>query len=141
VTRYARAVNRCDGDLLLSCYWEDAHEDHGAFKGGPEEFLAYLRRRTLDPSAGPMQHAVSNMLFEVRADVAYGEVYVESRSVQPDGTTQRGLGRYIDRYERRGGEWRIASRRVILEAARPGFDLSRFVQGSRDRDDPSYERL
>ena len=141
VGRLSRAVDRADGELLLSCYWEDAHDDHGTYKGDPRGFLEHLRKKTMDPTTGPVQHAISNLLFEIDGDVAYGEIYVESRSVQPDGTVARGLARYVDRYERRGGEWRIALRRVILESARPGFDLSAFVQGSRDRGDPSYERL
>jgi len=141
VVRASRGIDRCDEELLLSCYHEDAFDDHGTFKGDPKGFVAYLKRRTMDPANGPLQHSLSNALFEVRGDIAYGEIYGESRWVEPDGTVQRGLCRYIDRYERRDdGVWRIAHRRVILEAARPGFDTSDFVQGTRSRSDPSYER-
>jgi ketosteroid isomerase-like protein len=140
VTRLSRAVDRCDEELLLSCYWEDALDDHGAYKGDPRGFLEHLRKRTMDPTTGPLQHAISNLLFELDGDQAYGEVYVESRAVAPDGTVQRGLARYVDRYERRDGDWRVAHRRVILESARPGFDRSAFLQGARDRSDASYER-
>ncbi len=140
VLRASRAIDRCDEELLLSCYHEDAIDDHGIYKGGPSGFVAYLKRRTMDPANGPVQHAISNSLFDVRGDVAYGETYGESRWMSSDGTVQRGLCRYIDRFERRDGSWRIAYRRVILESARPGFDASDFVQGTRDRTDPSYDR-
>ena len=88
----------------------------------------------------PGRFQSSNLLFEVDGDVAWGEIYVQSRVVTSQGEVQMGVARYIDRYERRSGEWRIAHRRVILEAARQGFDTSAFVSGSRDRNDPSYER-
>ena len=140
VTRVCRAVDRCDEELLLSCYHPDAIDDHGSVKGSPTDLLAHLRKATMDPARGPVQHSVTNMLFDVRGDEAWGESYVESRVVMPDGTLQVGMGRYVDRYQRRQGEWRIAHRRVILEASRPGFDTSDFVQGRRDRTDPSYER-
>jgi ketosteroid isomerase-like protein len=140
VTRVSRAVDRCDEELLLSCYHPDAFDDHGTFKGNPKEFLAYLKRGTMIPTNGPVQHSLSNLLFEIDGDVAWGEIYVQSRMVNKGGKVDQGMARYIDRYERRDGDWRIAHRRVILEAARPGFDTSAFVAGSRDRNDPSYSR-
>lgn len=140
VTRACRGVDRADGDLLLSCYWPDAHDDHGAYKGDPAGLLAHLRRKTMAPGASPVQHAVSNSLFEVRGDDAWGETYVESRAVGDDGSVVRGVARYVDRYERRSAEWRIIRRRVVLESARPGFNTSDFVAGHRTTDDPSYER-
>lgn len=140
IVKVARAVDRADEDLFLSCYWPEAHDDHGVYKGSPSGLLEHLRRRTMDPSFGPVQHAVTNALFEVSGNVAYGESYGESRVVDHDGNVSRGLCRYVDRFERRDGEWRIIDRRVILEGARPGFDVSAFVCGSRSRSDPSYER-
>lgn len=139
VQRLSRGVDRADEDLIRSCYHPDAHDDHGAYKGGPEGLIEHLRKKTLRPDTGPLQHAISNALFEVRGDVAFGEIYVQSFTMA-DGVLQHGMARYVDRYERRGGEWRIARRRVILESARPGFDAAAFVQGARDRSDPSYER-
>jgi hypothetical protein len=140
IVRVARAIDRCDEELLLSCYWPDAFDDHGVYKGEPVGFLAHLRKKTMVPSNGPIQHSITNALFDVAGDSAYGESYGESRSVDADGQVSRGLARYVDRYERRNGQWRISHRRVILESARPGFDVSDFTVGTRDRSDPSYER-
>ena len=141
VTRYCRAVDRCDAELLLSVYHEDAWDDRGTFKGRPTEFLARLQELMMnqEKTPGPVQHTITNALFEVDGDVAYGETYVEARVVQ-HGEVERGMARYVDRFERRNNEWRIAHRRVILEKARPG-GVSDFLGGSRDRSDPSYERL
>jgi hypothetical protein len=53
--------------------------------------------------------------------------------------------RYIDRFERRGGEWRIARRTVAFDSSlmsdvpanAPAFEPS-WAVGRRDRDDPIY---
>src|SRR4029450_9489969 len=67
VARASRAIDRCDEQLLLSCYHEDAVDDHGVYKGDPTGFVAYLRRRTMDPTAGSVQHAITTSLFDARA--------------------------------------------------------------------------
>jgi len=56
----------------------------------------------------------------------------------------------IDRFERRNGEWRFASRRVAMEwmseeieasdAFPGGYRLENFAPTRYDRSDPSYER-
>lgn len=140
VIRYCRAVDRADAELFLTCYHADAHDDHGRFKGRPADFLAHLKLGTMDPKNGPVQHSISNAVFSIEGDVAYGECYFQTRSITPEGQSTASFGRYVDRFERRNGEWRITLRRCILEYARPGFDTSDFVPGRRDRDDPSCER-
>jgi len=142
LVRYCRAIDRADQELLLSCFHADAYDDHGTCKGSREDLLEYLLRGTmnLDLVPGPHQHAVTNVTLEVDGDVAFGETYIESRAMS-HGELHTGLARYVDRFERRAGEWRISERRVILEHARPGFDVSDFPRGYRDHRDPSYERL
>jgi hypothetical protein len=141
VVRFCRAVDRTDIELLLTCYHPDAIDDHGTFSGPPSEvFAPVMDRLRHEP---PTQHALSNELFEIHGDVAYGETYNELRTLGPDGNFhQGGFGRYIDRYERRDGEWRIAHRTAVIEYMpyRPGRDASHVIPGSKDRDDPSYRR-
>ena len=60
------------------------------------------------------------------------------------------IGRFIDRFERRDGEWRIADRRVAMERMSEeiedspdmpgGYKLENFAPTRHDRSDPSYER-
>lgn len=140
VLRVARAINRCDEDLLLACYHPDATEDHGRYKGDIPGLLAYLRQRPMDPAQPPIQHAMTNTLVDLDGDVAWAESYGEVRTVQPDGSVARTFSRYLDRFERRDGAWRIARRQVVLEGGRPGLTLTDFAAGSRDRTDPSYAR-
>ncbi|MBV9995334.1 MAG: nuclear transport factor 2 family protein [Caulobacteraceae bacterium] len=138
VVRLTRAQDRCDRELLLSCYHPDARDEHGPFKGSPTEFadwvFPHIRRMRF------IQHRVSNVLIEVRGDVAYGESYAFEEGETLDGSKVTGCGRYIDRFERRNGEWRIALRRVILEGVAPGFDASDFFPSLQSREDISYER-
>jgi hypothetical protein len=56
-------------------------------------------------------------------------------------------GRYIDRLERRNGEWRVLERKVMMSFFYPTeiADVAKhsaagFPVGRMDRDDPSYVR-
>ena len=44
LTRYCRAVDRMDRDLLISVYHPDAVDDHGFFVGAREDFWAWVNR-------------------------------------------------------------------------------------------------
>lgn len=138
VTRYCRAIDRADEELLLSCYHSDATQDHGAYKGAIPGLVTHLRGRALDPAKGPLQHVVSNCRFELDGDVAYGETYLRTVMTDADGGQLLSFGRYVDRFERREHEWRIAHRQVIIDVPRAGMDTTPFVRGYRDRRDPSY---
>ncbi|PAL21487.1 nuclear transport factor 2 family protein [Sphingopyxis sp. GW247-27LB] len=138
--RYCRAVDRCDLDLLLSCFHDDAIDDHGTFKGSPADVFPGIldRMRTMPPA----QHILDNALFTLDGDIAWGELYMSVRLSDADaGSLPDSFGRNLDRYERRDGEWRIAERRVIIERFFPDRDVDRtkFLTGRKDRQDPSYQ--
>jgi hypothetical protein len=95
------------------------------------------------------QHTISNTSIElVGADTAYVESHVCARHLREDedGPVMETFGgRYVDRFERRDGDWKIADRVVVhdwstLERVEPAFPADRFPVGSRDPDDPSYRR-
>lgn len=138
--RYCRGVDRCDEALIRSCYHPEAQDDHGTFKGSGWDFAAYVTR---SHRGQPLkQHALTNISLEIDGDAAWGESYAEMRTTSDAGELVYGFGRYIDRFERRDGEWKIADRRVTVEgvAGASGFDPKDFVQARQDRSDPSYER-
>jgi hypothetical protein len=165
VIRYARGVDRNDREMVLACFHPDAFLHYNTFQGNAVDFYEQLWASTESGAGGiPRgQHVVTNALFEVRGDVAYGESYLESRRAGL-GTTRAGaesqttgpgfpierIGRFIDRFERRDGEWRIASRRVAMEwmpedmedspMGRGGYKLANFAPTRYDASDPSYER-
>lgn len=140
LVRYCRAVDRCDEELLRSCYHPDGIDDHGSFKGLGHEFAAYV---TAKHRGGPLtQHAIGNVTLDIQGDLAFGETYVMMRTSDQQGQLVLGFGRYIDRFERRDDVWRIAYRRVTVEglSGGSGFDASDFTAARQDRSDPSYER-
>ena len=140
VTRYCRAIDRVDDELLLSCYHPDAQQDHGSYKGPVPGLLEHLHGRAMNAEKGPLQHVLANCRFEIEGDVAFGECYVKTVMRSAEGDAQLSFGRYVDRFERREQEWRIASRQVIIDVPRAGLDPDEFVSGHRDRRDPSYQR-
>jgi len=142
LNRYNRGVDRCDDELLLSAYHEDAIECHGTFTGPPAEFARSIR--PAQENWAGSQHHITNHLVEIEGDIANAETYFLVLS-QRHGEETMGLvgGRYLDRLERRGGEWRIALRVVVLDVgadamARPA--PHRIAQPRKDRSDPSYQR-
>lgn len=155
VLRYARAIDRMDAELLRSCYWPDAIEDHGgAFLGTRDEFVAHTMRRLAPMTA--TTHHVSNVQIEIEGDTAYVESYVLAvHDLTPDDGVRRIKwlgGRYADRFARRDGEWRIVKRLLLIDWTHGGPLEPAFGSAARDslagtmalrpvlrsREDPAY---
>lgn len=146
---YCRAIDRSDTELLKTVYWPDAIEEHGVFNGKAWDFADFI---------GPMlkalrltMHSISNTLIELQGDTAAVETYVTAYHLadNPDGTQTDLIvgGRYLDRFERRGGEWRIAKRLFVHDWNQnqkatveweAGWYAQLHVRGRNDKDDPSY---
>jgi 3-phenylpropionate/cinnamic acid dioxygenase small subunit len=64
-----------------------------------------------------MRHLVSNTVVEtIDADRATGTSYVTTVIRDGDeGPKILSLGRYLDSFERIGGEWKIARRTIVLD--------------------------
>ncbi len=139
LTRYCRALDRCDVALMRSVYWDDGVDDHGVFSGNAAEFADFIIREIQNWFEVTM-HAIMNVHMEVAGDVACTESYLfayhkvrgEKAKVEEifgsrymrqfDWSEAQGVphhfyygGRYIDRLERRDGEWRIARRTVVMD--------------------------
>lgn len=147
---YCRGVDRMDRALLLSVYHPDAIDDHGMFVGGPEAFADWALALH-----GRLQHAhqhiVTNHSCDLDGDVAHTETYWMFAGMNRDGAPLNlGGGRYLDRFEKRDGEWRIAARKCVPEwGGVPGPSwlspeaAAALASGgtvARDRSDSSYER-
>jgi hypothetical protein len=137
LVRYFRGIDRLDFELVRSCYHPEATDQHPTFTGDRDAFIAWVRP-ALTALAGTM-HILGNNLIEFGRDQAVSESYVtayhwqETDPSQPTGFTS-GF-RYIDRFERRDGEWRIARRVAIREWTRHEVD---FVPHRTSADDPGY---
>ncbi|HET9078474.1 MAG TPA: nuclear transport factor 2 family protein [Acidimicrobiales bacterium] len=147
VHRYCRGVDRADAELTRSAYHPDATDDHGAFKGPAHEFAERVNAAHATRWSSTM-HVVANHSAVVRGDAADAETYVIAYLRRLDGGHLDVVGgRYIDRFERRHGQWRIARRVYVCEwtAAVPTagslIDAGAYVPGRRDRHDPSYSGM
>jgi hypothetical protein len=116
--RYARAIDRRDRDLLLSCYHPDAIDHHGnVFRGSPLEYADWQPQIMAQFSV--TAHYIVNTDYRIDGDRAEGELYFIAyhRTSPPDSKEVIVGGRYHDRYERRNGEWRIAYRTIAWDFA------------------------
>ena len=149
VLRYCRGVDRLDRELVRSCYHPDATDEHGSFSGEVEQFLEWVFR--LLGRYETTMHFVGNLLVELSSDdpdvarcETYGIAFHRSSGEDPRGNLMTGF-RYVDRFERRAGEWRIARRIAVTEWSRiddrehwwPIPDGMRT--GHRDPTDPVYD--
>ena len=149
IKRTSRGNDRHDVDLIIGSYHPDGvHElgdrqipgkDYGAHANHAHGTLFEL---TL--------HNVTMHACEIDGDVAHAESYVIGLFADKGAEMSRILaGRYIDRLERRNGEWGMVLRRATVEVAMEGKAIlpngksppgSNYLKGNRDRTDPSYER-
>jgi hypothetical protein len=116
LARYCKGVDRTDEELIRSAYWPDIDASQLDFRGGAEAFIAWSfpSVRTMEL----MSHQIGNVLIELdgdRADVQTS--FISYRQVEQDGVRQgyMGGGRYLDRFERRDGVWKIAKRLVVTD--------------------------
>jgi hypothetical protein len=161
--KWCRAIDRLDYDGMRASFHPDAIDDHAAYVGGVEGLLEWIRERHKPIPFS--SHQVSNMLIEfANPDLALVETCVRTLQRYPADAKaslaqlsggqagKPGMGmdlltssRYIDRFERRNGEWRIAHRTLIQDwkqlmevpenapKPKPGWRV-----GRRDRQDHVY---
>lgn len=125
--RYARGIDRRDWALVRSTFHDDAYNENGEYKGNADDFVKWIASRQAKVESSI--HFLGNCLVEFfGADTALVETYFASRrggqstkSGDAAGAPREELapvsfGRYVDRFERRNGEWRVAKRLVVFEA-------------------------
>lgn len=146
IHRFARGLDRHDDELVASTYHADALDSHGEFLGGVAEFTAWANGLHAE-GWSVHHHHLTTTTIELDGDVAHAETYCIGAFRRREGAVvDLAGGRYIDRLERRDGEWRIAARKAIIEwACACDAAASRFVfgigdEGRWDRTDPSYRR-
>jgi len=149
IARHARGHDRHDVDLLTAAYHQDGIDEHGhAINPGPE----YAQWANAVHTAGSRLHThnITTHLCEIEGDLAHCESYVLVLLLNKDGRSARLVsGRYIDRLERRGGQWKIALRRSTVDVLLSGdasilqaplFTQQGFAKGIQDTRDISYQR-
>lgn len=154
IYRLARAIDRCDKPLLASCFHDGATDDHGIFKGTAEEFCDWVMVEL--EKFERTQHFIGNITLNLDGDKASSEAYFIAHHVMPipdgDGKTidMIAAGRYLDSFEKRGGNWKITHRGAVydwnrIDDSTDGWsapDIAALLaRGQRSHDDPSYAAL
>jgi hypothetical protein len=147
--RYCRSCDRADFELMRSCFHPDATTDYGYFGGDLDQFIASAREQI--PTFLITTHNTGNQLVEVNGDSAWAEHYTVAthRIAADESGPLRDLVtavRYIDRLERRDGEWKILKRSLALDWVRvdPVGDLGtepQVTRGRQGREDLSYAEV
>ena len=151
--RFARAVDRQDWKAARELYHDGAFDDHGFFKGAPDAFLAHIEK--MHAHQDHSMHFNTNVLIEFQSrERAFVETYVlvlqrfvpGAPNVPAGSAGVRNLAsaRYLDRFERRSGEWRVVHRTLVfgdLEAQAMKEPLRfppEFAVQKHGTDDPLY---
>ena len=150
VLRYCRGIDRLDLELVRGCYHPDATDDHGSFRLRTRDDYVEWVGGVLMRYTGTM-HVVANQLVELDGDVARSETYgVAYHHGDPPDDHRRNFTtgfRYVDRFERRDREWRIATRVAVREWTHTVTAEQQVIipperddrRGQRDRTDAVYE--
>jgi ketosteroid isomerase-like protein len=146
---YCHGLDRRDWDLVRSCYHPDAVDYHGPFSGNVDEFIEWAI--TLADEFPLTTHFVGNQIVDVDGDVAWHEAYCQASHRVRETDARPALNwivnvRYIDRMERRNGEWKIADRLVVHDSDRRELVAGNgeigegWFAGRAAPEDPSYNR-
>ena len=113
VYSYCQAIDRRDYGKMRALYWEDGRDEHGVNPSGQvEDFIAMIEGYYAQ--AISIQHHVTNLYIKVDGDYAEAEGYVVNFNLLPGFENLFG-GRYMDKFERRGGVWKFLHRRLSAE--------------------------
>lgn len=168
---YCRAIDRLDKELLKSVYHPDGTDDHGIFNGNAHEFAEFIIGALSEVIIDGM-HTVTHSLIDVQGNFATSESYYIAYQRCPGGSEKTAAffgeryaeamkkagkidsdhdylcgGRYIDLFEKRGGEWKILRRKITNEwsiiqpssrITDQGHVAAFNLPGRRDKSDPVY---
>jgi len=129
--KYMRGLDRLDRKLFRSVFLDDATCNYGFFVGGPDDFADFAMDALGSHKAN--HHFIGNTLYEIDGNQAYGEVYFQAyHRLEQEGQDVDLFiaGRYVDRYERRFGVWKIAYRAEVNDWARTEPAADEFFSAS-----------
>lgn len=149
LTRFSRGMDRLDRAIFLSAFWPDGTVAAGPFVGSPAEcwdWASAMHRAAQSAT----QHDLLNTTIEIDGEIAHCETCYLFAARNTDESVWLAGGRYVDRLEKRGDEWKIALRTNAIEwsVAPPELPLpfgdvpDILANGpiARDESDVSYRR-
>ena len=153
---YAHAIDRRRWAMMEHFFHDDAMFRFGTIEGDWRSFVGQARA-LIDPCLAT-QHQLGQTLFAFEGDaVCHTETYMTAMHTVPPGFPMsevfpdKGViysavvaGRYVDRFEKRDSQWRIAQRTGLYDWREfrlvEGVDLSDTPEGAsgfHDERDPS----
>lgn len=156
IAAYAHAIDRRRWGMMEHLFHDDAQFQFGEIVGDWRGFVDQARA-LIDPCLAT-QHQLGQVQFGFEGpDTCHTETYMTAMHTVPPGFPMpevfpdKGViysavvaGRYVDRFEKRGGEWRIARRTGLYDWREfrvvEGVDLSDTPEGAagyHDERDPS----
>lgn len=149
--QYMRGVDRRDMNLVRAAFHPGATQTNPYLapgeQGSVEDLIALMDANALHI---PMSmHLLGNIVYEFAGDdLAVVESYLIAYQTHRDSAENEGLrqtgSRYLDRFERRNGSWKIAKRVLPLNFVRPlappGDQIlfTNPILSTRDGDDPLW---
>lgn len=151
---YARGSDRKDFDLMRAAYHDDATDNHGPYSGPVDGYFKWAAQH--HERYDLLMHIMGNPHIDVEGDVAFTESYcLLLQRLKPEKTYNSEVAlhitiacRYVDRFEKRAGAWKIARREVVYEwvkkewtadQAAPSLGVESPLQfGRRSREDMVY---
>lgn len=146
IYRINRGIDRIDRDLLASGFHQDAKVRWG--RSEAVDLATFIDGAIkIQHTTSRVQHLIGNILIDLRDDEADVEAYEIARHLTPMGAEKKDLiiaSRYIDKFSRRGGQWRIDRRDKVVDWMRvmEGTDTvfdQRPLKAKRDDQDVSFE--
>jgi ketosteroid isomerase-like protein len=149
IEAYIHGCDRGDRDAVADVYHPDSWDNHGPIQGDGADFATRCVESLMTVWES-CNHLLGQSRIKVSGDTAGAETfYFATLTRDADGVKMldQQLGRYIDQFERRDGEWRIKNRLCIQEWAttmplgESFVDTVSFLKGKRSEEDSSYQAL
>jgi hypothetical protein len=143
---YCRGVDRRDRELLESVYWPDSINNLGIWVGPGQDFASFAIPAINEAYVATL-HCISQSTIRVNGSHAAADTYCTAfHRAERDGVASCdiAIGRYVDRLEKRGNEWRILERQLLMEdcqtiSGEVGIGLENFTRGVAGPSDLSYK--
>ena len=156
ITAYAHAIDRRRWSMMGQLFHDDAEFAFGTLVGDWKSFVEQAKA-VIDPCVAT-QHQLGQIMFGFEGDtICHTETYMTAMHTIPadyeltDVFPNKGeiysaviAGRYVDRFEKRDGHWRIAKRTGLYDWREfrvvDGIDMSELGEeacGFHDDRDPS----
>ena len=120
LTRYCRALDWGDEDLLKSCFLENGHIDYGFYVGDAKGFIPVVMEVERNSHTW---HNISNVAIELKSNKAEVESYGFTAGGEVIDNQIKDitiyLGRYHDEFTNTDQGWKISRRLYIMDATFP----------------------